>query len=96
MPAWFIITARIHDREAFVTRYSPAAAGLVGSMGGRFIVRGQRREVLEGEPTDDLSDIVIEWPDRDTALRFWNSPEYAEVMKLREGCANLTVTLVEG
>jgi hypothetical protein len=29
MTAWLVITARIHDREAFIGGYGPAAARLV-------------------------------------------------------------------
>jgi uncharacterized protein (DUF1330 family) len=96
MPAWFIITAHVHDREPFVSRYSPAAAKLAEAMGGKYIVRGRGGQVLEGEGPDGAGGIVIEWPDKESALRFWNSPEYAEVKKLREGLADISVTLVEG
>lgn len=96
MPAWFIVTAHVHDREAFMTGYSPAAAKLTEAMGGKYIVRGRGGQVLEGEGPDGGAAIVMEWPDRETALRFWNSPEYAEIKKLREGLADLTVMLVEG
>lgn len=96
MPAWFVITAHVHDREPFVKQYSPAAAKLAEAMGGKYIVRGRGGQVLEGAGQDGAGAIIIEWPDRESALRFWNSPEYAEVKKLREGLADVTVTLVEG
>jgi uncharacterized protein (DUF1330 family) len=38
--------------------------------------------------------VVSEWPSRTSALAFWNSPEYAEVKKLREGLADVEVILV--
>ncbi|MGC6329260.1 DUF1330 domain-containing protein [Rhizorhabdus sp. FW153] len=96
MPAWFIITAHVHDLQRFVSRYSPAVAKLTEEMGGKYILRGRGGLVLEGEGADGAAGIVIEWPDKESALRFWNSPEYAEVKKLREGLADISVTLVEG
>lgn len=106
MPAWFIITAYVHEREPFTQVYSPAAASLVSAMGGRYMVRGRGGQLLEGPGAEGASAegasaegvgaIVIEWPDRETALRFWNSAEYAEIKKLREGLADVTVLLVEG
>jgi uncharacterized protein (DUF1330 family) len=40
--------------------------------------------------------VISEWPDKDAALAFWNSAEYAEVKKLRDGIADCQVLLVEG
>ncbi|MEO9599418.1 DUF1330 domain-containing protein [Parasphingorhabdus sp.] len=96
MPAWFVITAHVHDREPFVNVYSPAAAKLAGEMGGKYIVRGRGGQVMEGNDKDGAGAVVIEWPDRESALRFWNSPEYAEIKKLRDDLADVTVTLVDG
>ena len=39
--------------------------------------------------------VISEWPDKETAKRFWNSAEYAEVKKLREGIADCQVLLIE-
>jgi uncharacterized protein (DUF1330 family) len=44
---------------------------------------------------DGASVVVSEWPDKAAALRFWNSPEYAEAKALRAGLADVSVLLVE-
>ena len=94
MPAWLIIRARVHDREAFVAGYAPATAALVTKFGGVYLVRSPRPEVLEG--TDHGGSLVVsQWPDRAAALAFWNSAEYAEVKRLRDGLADVEVLLVE-
>ena len=94
MTAWMIVTARIHDREKFVSGYGPAAAKLVDRFGGRYIVRAPGAEVLEGEGLSGASVVVSEWPDRAAALAFWNSPEYAEVRKVRVGLADCSILLI--
>ena len=96
MPAYMIVTADIHDREKFLSGYAPAAAALVEKFGGRYVLRGRGATVLEGNLPDSQSVIVSEWPDRENALRFWNSAEYAAAKKLREGIANCQVVLIEG
>ncbi|MEO9634540.1 MAG: DUF1330 domain-containing protein [Parasphingorhabdus sp.] len=96
MPAWFIINARVHDPETFGKVYSPVTAKLAEKMGGKYIVRGRGGQVLEGDEEDGAGAVVIEWPDRAAALEFWNSPEYSEIKKLRDGLADVTVTLVDG
>ena len=40
--------------------------------------------------------VISEWPDRAAAQAFWNSPEYAEAKKLRDGIAACQVLLIEG
>ena len=93
MTAWMIVSAKIHDREKFVTGYGALAAKLVEQFGGRYIVRAPGAQVLEGEGADGTSVVVSEWPDKAAALAFWNSPEYAEAKKLREGLADCSILL---
>lgn len=96
MPAWFVITTKIHDREQFTGQYSPAVAKLAQEYGATYLLRGRQARVLEGHGYEDGGAVVMEWPDVETAMAFWNSPEYAEVKKLRDGAADVSVTLVEG
>jgi len=92
MPAYMIITAKIHDREKFVAGYGKAAAALVTRFGGRYVFRGSGpAELLEGQWGDRAAVLISEWPDLETLHRFWNSEEYAEVRKLREGLADVQV-----
>jgi uncharacterized protein (DUF1330 family) len=95
MPAYMIVTARIADRDAFINGYGAAAAKLVAHFGGKYILRGPGAELLEGGFGDGASMVISEWPDKDAAKAFWNSPEYAEAKKLREGVADVQVLLIE-
>ena len=96
MPAYMIISAKISDRDAFINRYGKAAAALVAQFGGRYVLRAPGVELLEGEFGNGASVVISEWPDKQAARTFWNSPEYAEVKKLRDGLAQCQVLLVEG
>jgi uncharacterized protein (DUF1330 family) len=96
MPAYMIITAKITDREAFIGNYAPAAGKLIAEFGGKYVLRAPGASLLEGEFGDGASMVISEWPDKAAALAFWNSPEYAEAKKLREGLAEVQVLLIEG
>ena len=96
MPAYMIISAKIADRNAFINGYGKAAAALVAQFGGRYVLRAPGVELLEGEFGNGASVVISEWPDKQAARTFWNSPEYAEVKKLRHGLAQCQVLLVEG
>lgn len=96
MAAYMIVAAKISDRDRFINGYGKAAGELVERFGGRYVLRGPGAQLLEGDWGAGASVVISEWPDRDAALAFWNSPEYAEVKKLRAGIADVQVLLIEG
>jgi len=100
MPAYMIVTAKIRDREAFINGYGKAAAALVERFGGKYVLRGPGATLLEGDfgangLDGGASMVISEWRDRAAAEAFWNSPDYAEAKKLREGIADCQVLLIE-
>jgi uncharacterized protein (DUF1330 family) len=95
MTAYMIVTAKIKDRDAFIAGYGAAAAALLTKFGGTYVLRGPGTELLEGDFGDGASMVISQWPDKDAAKRFWNSPDYAEVKKLRAGIAECQVLLIE-
>ncbi|WP_445784629.1 DUF1330 domain-containing protein [Sphingorhabdus sp.] len=96
MPAYMIVTAKISDRDAFIQGYGAAAGALVEKMGGKYVLRGPGAELLEGDFGAGASMVISEWRDKGAAQAFWNSTEYQEVKKLREGIADCQVLLIEG
>jgi uncharacterized protein (DUF1330 family) len=95
MAAYMIVTAQISELERFIQGYGQAAGELVERSGGRYILRGGGAELLEGNFGDGAAMVISEWPDKETARQFWESPEYKEVKKLREGLAEVQVLLIE-
>ena len=95
MPAYMIVTAKIADRAAFISGYGAAAGALVEKFGGRYVLRGPGAQLLEGSFGDGASMVISEWPSKEAALTFWNSPEYAEAKKLRQDIADCQVLLIE-
>jgi uncharacterized protein (DUF1330 family) len=96
MPAYMIVTAKVHDREAFIAGYGAAAAALIPQFGGEYLLRGPGAECLEGSFGEGASMVISKWPDCAAAHAFWNSAEYAEAKKLREGLADVQVLLIDG
>jgi uncharacterized protein (DUF1330 family) len=62
--------------------------------GARFLVRAGRYEAVEGTCRSRL--VVIEFPDYDTALACYRSPEYQHAITLRRDHSVADVTVVEG
>lgn len=96
MPAYLIIQIRLlADRAAFAP-YRDAVGPLAQQFGGRYLVAGGVTvEPLEGTH-DGRSLVIFEFPSMEELHQFWNSPDYAEVKKLREGLADLDIWAVPG
>ena len=94
MPAYVIVETDIHDPEQY-ERYREASPGAVAAGGGRFVARGGELAVLEGDWQPSRV-VILEFPDLETAKRWYESEEYQEAKKLRDGAANLRMVAVEG
>lgn len=94
MPAYIIVQLTIHDPETY-DRYRAKTPALVERFGGRFIVRGGDPEVLEGEARPGRV-VVLEFPDRERARRFYDSPEYRAILPLRLRAAEGAAVIVDG
>jgi uncharacterized protein (DUF1330 family) len=95
MSAYLIVTATVSDRETFLAGYAPKAAALLEQFGGKYLLRAPGAQALEGGFGDGGSVVISEWPSREAALAFWNSPEYTEARTMREGIAECQVVLIE-
>ena len=94
MKAYMIVFAKITDPEAF-KKYSAYTTKLVSQFGGRYVTIGRQATLLEGSFGEKMSIVISEWPTRNAAEFFWNSPEYQEAKKLREGTGTFNVSLVD-
>jgi uncharacterized protein (DUF1330 family) len=94
MPAYVIVETEIRDPEQY-ERYRAASPGAVHAGSGRFVVRGGELAVLEGDWNPSRL-VVLEFPDLEAAKRWYDSPEYEEAKRLREGAANLRMVAVQG
>jgi uncharacterized protein (DUF1330 family) len=94
IPAYVIVETDVHDAEQY-ERYKAASPDAIAAGGGRFIARGGELAVLEGdwEPTRL---VLLEFEDLEAAKRWYDSPEYRDVKRLREGAATLRVVAVDG
>jgi uncharacterized protein (DUF1330 family) len=84
----------VTDPERY-EEYEALTPAAIAAHGGRFIVRGGESEVVEGPP-DDRRIVLIEFPDRESARTFSDSPDYAPARAARDGAAEMEILLVEG
>ncbi|HXC12532.1 MAG TPA: DUF1330 domain-containing protein [Stellaceae bacterium] len=94
MPAYVIADVQVTDPAGYEP-YRPLAAASIARFGGRFVVRGGRADLLEGSP-EPKRVVVIEFPDADTARRWYHSDEYQQALKIRQANSTARLILVEG
>lgn len=95
MTTFMVIACKIHDREKFISGYGSAVPAVVQKYGGEYLIVAPGATLLEGTLEGYSSIAISKWPNREAALNFWNSDEYAEVKKLREGLADAEVMIVD-
>jgi uncharacterized protein (DUF1330 family) len=95
MPAAYMIVQIKITREEGWPEYRQKVAELFARHGGRHLVRGGSVEVLEGS-YDGRRLVIFEFPSMEVIRSVWDSPDYAEVKKLREGAGELDVWAVPG
>ena len=82
------------DNEQGYRPYMAANPAIFKKFGGRFVVRGGRFTVAEGQGRS--RNVVIEFPDYDTALACFRSPEYQANIKVRQPHAIVDLIIIEG
>jgi uncharacterized protein (DUF1330 family) len=83
----------VSDPEAY-KEYIAANAVAFAKYGARFVVRGGDFETVEG--TSRQRNVVVEFPDYETALACYHSPEYQHAVTLRTPVSTGDLVIVEG
>jgi len=80
---------------ALYEEYRKQVPAVVQKYGGRFVVRGGKVEPLEGGWTPKRL-VALEFPSLEQAQKWYRSPEYAPLIKLRQKASRGKLLIVEG
>jgi uncharacterized protein (DUF1330 family) len=94
MAAYVIAEIDVTDPAGY-EEYRKQVLGVVTKYGGRFIVRGGKIDSREGGWMPQRI-VVVEFPSLAQAQKWYNSPEYAPLIKLRQKASKGKLILVEG
>ena len=95
MAAYFVfLYKKLHDKSKIEAYWSRAGATMRG-FAVKPLAGYTRFKVLEGDDTV-LAVAIAEFASMEEGLRWYNSPEYTEVRKLRLAGADFLSLLVEG
>ena len=94
MAAYVIADIEITDPGAY-EEYRAKVPATITQYGGKYVARGGKTEPLEGGWTPKRI-ALLEFPSLEQARKWYRSPEYAPLIKIRQKASRGRVIIVEG
>ena len=94
MSAYLIVEIEITDPVGYED-YKKQASATVHQYGGKYIVRGGKTEVLEGD-WQPKRIVILQFPSMERAKEWLHCEEYREPRKLRHKTAKTNMIVLEG
>ncbi|HEU5282595.1 MAG TPA: DUF1330 domain-containing protein [Burkholderiales bacterium] len=94
MAAYLVAELEVTDPTVF-EEYRKRVAATIAAHGGRYLVRGGALEALEGGWNPKRM-VILEFPSLAQAKTWYASPEYQELLKLRQRSSKSKVVMIEG
>jgi len=91
--AYWVAHVDVKDPAAY-ENYKAANAVAFAKYGAKFIVRGGKQEIREGQSR--ARTVVLEFQDYDRAMACYNSPEYQKALAIRKHISTGDLVIVEG
>ena len=93
MSAYLIARINVTDPEKYQT-YARQTVELAERYGGRFLVKGGEQVQIEGSSPD--RHVVIEFPDRETAMKWYESDDYQSILPIALSSSERDSVIVDG
>jgi uncharacterized protein (DUF1330 family) len=81
------------DAEKYLKKYAPKSLASIEQYGGKFLYRNGPRELIEGAAIDDRI-VIAEFPSTEAAKTWYNSAEYQDAKKERDGIAEASIYIL--
>ena len=95
MSGYVIANINVKNSEAY-KEYVGKVKPIVEKFGGKYLTRGGHMEVILDELWSPTRMVLVKFPNLEKAKEWLNSPEYAEVAKMRLENSVGTFVLLEG
>jgi uncharacterized protein (DUF1330 family) len=94
MTAYVIVDIEVTNPEGY-EEYKKLSPPAVAAYGGKFVARGGRAEVLEGDWTPNRL-VILQFESIEQAKAWLNSPEYSKARSMRHKYAKSNMVVIEG
>ena len=90
---WLSVYEKIENMET-LKKYAAKATVAIGKYSGKFLVRGGKNMILEGNQSPRT--VVVEFPNFLEAEKCYNSDEYKEALDILKGSVKRNLQIIEG
>src|SRR5277367_5882179 len=94
MSAYVVVEFTVKDPDVYREKYAPIAGQTAKAYGGEVIAAGNR-EVLHGDGSL-TSGALVRFTDRETAIKWYHSPEYQQLIDVRRVAMDARFSLLDG
>jgi uncharacterized protein (DUF1330 family) len=94
MSAYVIVEFTVKDPDVYREKYA-GNAGQTAKEYGAEILANSNWEGLDGAPMLS-SGVIVQFPDHETALRWYHSPEYQQLIEVRGIAMDARFSLLDG
>jgi uncharacterized protein (DUF1330 family) len=94
--AAFLIVDTLLDNPELYEQYKLRAKPMVEAFGGEYLARGGHMTFKETDLWKPTRMVLIKFPDAESANRFYDSPQYAEILPISKKSARRTIIVLEG
>lgn len=94
MTAYIVINNDILDPDRY-SEYAKLAPATVEAYGGKYLARGGKVEVLEGDWVPSRL-VIIQFESVERAKKWLHSEEYREPREIRQSAAHSRMVVIEG
>ena len=94
--AAYLVVDTLLDNPALYEEYKRLARPLAERFGGEYLARGGEMTLKETDLWSPTRLVLVRFPDAQSANRFYDSPEYQDVLKISKQSARRTVVVLEG
>jgi uncharacterized protein (DUF1330 family) len=94
MAAYFVVDVKVENPQLY-EEYRKGVNHTLQLYGGKFLVRGGKCETIEGDWQPQRF-VILEFEDAEQFKRWYNSPEYGEIRKIRFQTSTAQAILVQG
>jgi uncharacterized protein (DUF1330 family) len=94
MAAYVLVDIDVTDPVLY-EEYKILAPACVAAYGGKYLARGGKTVVLEGDWQPKRL-VILEFESVERAEEWWNSPEYCDAKKMRQLSTHTNLVILEG
>jgi uncharacterized protein (DUF1330 family) len=94
MSAYVVVEFTVKDPDVYREKYA-GNAGKAAKEYGAEVLANSNWEILDGE-AGLSSGVIVKFPDHETALTWYNSPEYQQLIDVRAVAMDARFSLLDG